>query len=562
MSDSAVKILSYSIDLDSTIGTTHLDTLFATGEKNAHRFELALHHGGVPVTLPASAAVAGSFVHCGSRETVDIAGSIEDNKIILTLKEACYLNSGKFTLAIDVTYGNVCATVFYGEGGITRSRTDNEASTPSTSDPILQSKSVTPSETAQTVRPDSGYDGLSSVSVGAISKTYVGSGVSRKTATTITPGTSDQSIAAGQYLSGKQTIKGDADLIPGNIRSGVEIFGVTGTYAASDGTADPVLQEKSVSPTTASQTVTPDSGYDGLSKVTVSAMPTATQATPSIAVDSAGKITASATQTAGYVSAGTKSATKQLTVQAAKTVTPTTTDQTAVASGRYTTGAVTVAGDANLNAANIKSGVSIFGVSGSYTGSGSGTSDPVLQEKSLRPGASGSTVRPDDGYDGLSVVYVTGDADLVASNIKSGVEIFGVTGTYTGESSSVGGLPTGISALASGVITPDSDITATHTIQHDLGVAPNFMTVMLMDTLEEAVPGMAIASIAFIKNGLPSEESLVTTEYYDTNGEINRISGSFFTTESIALITGLGADRALKAGYSYRWVCGVMDGIG
>lgn len=129
--------------------------------------------------------------------------------------------------------------------------------------------------------------------------------------------------------------------------------------------ANPELQEKTVTPSTSAQSVTADSGYDGLSKVTVNAMPTATQATPSISVSSAGKITASSTQTAGYVAAGTKSATKQLTTQAAKTVTPTTSSQTAVASGRYTTGAVTVAGDANLVPANIVSGKSIFGVAGS-----------------------------------------------------------------------------------------------------------------------------------------------------------------------------------------------------
>lgn len=105
---------------------------------------------------------------------------------------------------------------------------------------------------------------------------------------------------------------------------------------------EPELQEKTVAPSTNSQTVTPDSGYDGLSKVTVNAMPTSTQATPSITVSSSGLITASATQTAGYVSAGTKSGTKQLTTQAAKTITPSKSSQTAVASGVYTTGAVTV----------------------------------------------------------------------------------------------------------------------------------------------------------------------------------------------------------------------------
>ena len=100
------------------------------------------------------------------------------------------------------------------------------------------------------------------------------------------------------------------------------------------GSGEPILQTKTVTPSTSQQNVTPDSGYDGLSKVTVNAMPTATQATPSITVSSSGLITASATQTAGYVSAGTKSETKQLTTQVAKTITPSKSAQTAVASGR------------------------------------------------------------------------------------------------------------------------------------------------------------------------------------------------------------------------------------
>ena len=104
------------------------------------------------------------------------------------------------------------------------------------SDPIsLQTKTVTPSETEQTVQPDTGYDGLSSVSVGAISKTYVGSGVTRQAAQTITPGTTDKTIASGQYLTGVQTIKGDANLVAGNIKKGVSIFGVDGSMETGSG---------------------------------------------------------------------------------------------------------------------------------------------------------------------------------------------------------------------------------------------------------------------------------------------------------------------------------------
>ncbi len=131
---------------------------------------------------------------------------------------------------------------------------------------------------------------------------------------------------------------------------------------------NPTLQAKTTSPTTAVQTIEPDSGYDGLSKVTVNAMPTATQASPVLSVSSAGLITATVEHKAGYVDAGTKTATYQLSTQAAKTVTPGTSNQTAVGSGKYTTGAITVNGDSNLKAANIAKGVSIFGVTGSFEG--------------------------------------------------------------------------------------------------------------------------------------------------------------------------------------------------
>lgn len=148
---------------------------------------------------------------------------------------------------------------------------------------------------------------------------------------------------------------------------------ITGTMVA----AKPE-QAKTATPSTSQQVIKPDSGY-ALSQVTVNAMPTATQATPSISVSSGGLITASAQQAAGYVSAGTKSATKQLTTQAAKTVTPSLSQQTAVASGAYTTGAVTVAPitsalltslDSDFKADNIAEGVNMFGVVGTFAGGG------------------------------------------------------------------------------------------------------------------------------------------------------------------------------------------------
>ena len=93
----------------------------------------------------------------------------------------------------------------------------------------MQEKSVVPTESQQTVTPDTGYDGLTKVTVGAVSSTYIGSKVTKKSAQTYTPGTSDQTIGSGQYLSGTQTIKGDSNLVGSNILSGKSIFCVPGS---------------------------------------------------------------------------------------------------------------------------------------------------------------------------------------------------------------------------------------------------------------------------------------------------------------------------------------------
>ena len=164
-------------------------------------------------------------------------------------------------------------------------------------------------------------------------------------------------------------------------------------------TTEITLQEKSVTPTVDAQTVVADEGYDGLRSVEIAAIATVAQATPSISVSSSGRITATVSQSEGYVSQGTQTAETQLTVQAAKTVTPTTSNQTAVSSGKYTTGDIMVKGDANLVPANIKSGVSIFGVTGT-AGSSIQSGSKTVTEDDVEEGtytkftvtATGSTV--------------------------------------------------------------------------------------------------------------------------------------------------------------------------
>ena len=60
-----------------------------------------------------------------------------------------------------------------------------------------------------------------------------------------------------------------AKIIAGNIKSGVQILGVTGSYTGESISA----QAKTATPSTSQQVITPDSGYDYLSQVTISAIP-------------------------------------------------------------------------------------------------------------------------------------------------------------------------------------------------------------------------------------------------------------------------------------------------
>ena len=87
------------------------------------------------------------------------------------------------------------------------------------------------------------------------------------------------STKAGQYTvpqgyhdgSGKVSISAteQAKIIAGNIKAGIEILGVTGTYSGESISA----QTKSATPTTTQQIILPDTGYDYLSQVTVAAIP-------------------------------------------------------------------------------------------------------------------------------------------------------------------------------------------------------------------------------------------------------------------------------------------------
>lgn len=135
--------------------------------------------------------------------------------------------------------------------------------------PVYQDKTINPTTSIQTVLPDNGYDALSQVKVNAI----------LTETKTITPTAAAQEVVPteGSFLS-----KVNINAVPAETKSITE----NGTFTPSSGrwfssvsvnvptgSGTPTLQEKSITPTKSAQEVVADEGYDGLSKVSISAIP-------------------------------------------------------------------------------------------------------------------------------------------------------------------------------------------------------------------------------------------------------------------------------------------------
>lgn len=101
--------------------------------------------------------------------------------------------------------------------------------------PTLQSKSATPTEQAQTILPDTGYDGLESVNIARIPTEYI-----------VPTGTKNIS------QNGTESVR---------------------EYDSVNVNVVPTLQDKTIVPTKQTQTATADSGYDGLDTVQVDPIP-------------------------------------------------------------------------------------------------------------------------------------------------------------------------------------------------------------------------------------------------------------------------------------------------
>ena len=310
--------------------------------------------------------------------------------------------------------------------------------------PKLQSKTVSISTNAQTVKPDSGYDGLSQVTVNAMPTV----GRASTSITTTADDTNDKLTLTASNSQGTGYVTGSNE----TASKVITLTASGATVTAADNSATPVKISKSVTTAMRAQTILTSeksnntlvftaNNPQGTGYVTANTSRDTATATVSLSV-SGGTVTASD---------GTNSIAKTVSsVGRAPTSITTTADETndkltLTASNNQGTGYVTGSNQTASKIVTLALGTPTVSASGLISANASvmdNSSTPVSVSKTstkqlttrgartYTPTTSNQTI--DSGTYLTGTQTIKGDSYLVASNIKSGVSIFGVTGTYEG----------------------------------------------------------------------------------------------------------------------------------
>lgn len=351
----------------------------------------------------------------------------------------------KFTDVTDTTAAaaDVSNTkYFYTAAGVRTQGTGTVAGSIS-----LQNKSVNPTESQQSVSADSGYDGLGTVTVTAISNTYVGTGITQRSSSDLTASGATVSVPVGYYAAAASKSVSTMTL-------------PTAASGTSSGTS-----KATISRSTSDQYINIPTGYNSTaSYYKVSAVANGTEGTPTATKGTVSNhsisITPSVINSAGYIIGSTKTGTA-VSVSASELV-----SGTKSISENGTGIDVT-----NYAAVNVS--VSAPGTS--------------LQAKNATPTESEQVISADSGYDGLSSVTIGAiSSTYVGSGITSqssssltasGATVTAPAGYYaTDATKSVSSGTVTAPATISGTSATVSTGTNTLTLTKTISVTPNVST--------------------------------------------------------------------------------------